>query len=311
MTATESRSAESQSAEVSAVRGAPAATILVVDDNSQKRFALKAALTPLGYPIIEAGSGIAALRCITAQDFAVILLDVCMPHMDGFETAALIRRRKQSEMTPIIFITAFRDDEIIKEDHYAQGAVDFIFAPVEPNELRAKVSVFANLFEKAEILAKHAAEQQASADQWRLLSDAAPVGIFQTDREGRYVYTNPRWAEIVNISSAEAVGHTWDNLTVVGPTGREVERIRTHEAETGERFEILDPGQSSHFVIVTSVSLLDGKGAPAGFVGTVADVTAETEVEAAISKARDSAEDASRMKSDFLANMSHEIRTPM
>ena len=87
-------------------------------------------LAPLGYSIVEADSGLAALRCVMAQDFAVILLDVRMPIMDGFETAALIRLRRQSEMTPIIFITAHETDEIVGTDRYAEGAVDFIFAPV-------------------------------------------------------------------------------------------------------------------------------------------------------------------------------------
>ena len=132
--------------------------ILVVDDNASKRLAIKAVLAPLGYSIVEADSGVAALRCITAQDFAVILLDVRMPIMGGIETAALIRQRQQSEMTPIIFITAHGSDELVHTDRYAQGAVDFIFAPVPPDELRAKVSVFANLFTRAEDLAAQARE---------------------------------------------------------------------------------------------------------------------------------------------------------
>ena len=110
-----------------------------MDDNAGKRLALKAVLAPLHLGIVEADSGVAALRCVTAQDFAVILLDVRMPLMDGVETAALIRRREQSEMTPIIFVTAHDDDEIAHIDGYAQGAVDFIFAPVSPQILRAKV----------------------------------------------------------------------------------------------------------------------------------------------------------------------------
>ena len=85
-----------------------------------KRLALKAVLAPLGYDIVEADSGAAALRCVMAEDFAVILLDVRMPIMDGFETAALIRLRRQSEMTPIIFITAHGRDEI-GTDRYAAG----------------------------------------------------------------------------------------------------------------------------------------------------------------------------------------------
>jgi diguanylate cyclase (GGDEF)-like protein len=153
------RSIEAMSAfERAEAAAEPPVAILLVDDNAAKRLALKAVLTPLGHPIVEADSGLGALRCVMAQDFAVILLDVCMPTMDGFETAALIRKRVQSEMTPIIFITAFGRDEIVNADLYAEGAVDFIFAPVPPNELRAKVSVFANLFTRAQGLATRARE---------------------------------------------------------------------------------------------------------------------------------------------------------
>jgi diguanylate cyclase (GGDEF)-like protein len=126
--------------------------ILIVDDNVAKRLALQSVLAPLGHTIVHADSGLAALRCVMAQDFALILLDVRMPIMDGFETAELIRTRKQSALTPIIFITASGSDEIEHADLYAQGAVDFMFAPVRPAELRAKVSVFANLFVNAEQL---------------------------------------------------------------------------------------------------------------------------------------------------------------
>src|SRR5207244_548608 len=143
----------------------PRVPILMVDDNSTQRLALKAVLLELGCSIVEADSGIAALRCVMAQDFAVILLDVMMPDMDGFETASLIRQRRQSEMTPIIFITAHAKDEIATTDLYAEGAVDFICTPVAAHELRAKVSVFANLFIKAEELAARAQEVQPPADQ--------------------------------------------------------------------------------------------------------------------------------------------------
>jgi two-component system cell cycle response regulator len=142
-----------------------AVSVLVVDDNAAKRFALNAVLSPLGYTLVEADSGVEALRCLMIQDFAVILLDVLMPVMDGFETASRIRMRPRSEMTPIIFITAHGPDEVAHADHYAQGAVDFIFAPIPPDELRAKVSVFANLYAKAEQLAVHARAVQSTADE--------------------------------------------------------------------------------------------------------------------------------------------------
>ncbi|MCW2760933.1 MAG: sensor hybrid histidine kinase, partial [Marmoricola sp.] len=172
-----------------------AVPILLIDDDAGKRVALKAVLAPLGYLIVEADSGAAGLRCLMENDFAVILLDVRMPIMDGFETAALIRLRRQSEMTPIIFVTAHESDEVVT-DRYVEGAVDFITTPVHPDELRAKVSVFANLFLRAQAIAAQAREVQASADQLRRLTEAAPIGIFETDADDRYVYTNSRWSEI-------------------------------------------------------------------------------------------------------------------
>jgi two-component system, sensor histidine kinase and response regulator len=286
--------------------------ILIVDNNATKRLALKSVLLPLGYEIVEADSGVAALRCVMALDFAVILLDVRMPGMDGFETAALIRQRRQSEMTPIIFITAHGQHEIDNPDRYAEGAVDFMFAPVQPDELRAKVSVFANLFLKAELLAARARAVQTSADQLRLLTDAAPVGIFQTDVDNCYVYTNPRWSEITGVPAEQAAGQAWDSM--IGDE-QEVTREADDEAggaeELGRRFEIELPGLGRRIMLVTSRSMPDSDGGIAGWVGTLADVTAEAGAEAVMSDARDAATEGSRLKSDFLANMSHEIRTPM
>ena len=287
-------------------------SILVVDDNAAKRLGLRAVLAPLGHTIVEADSGAAALRCLMAQDFAVILLDVRMPIMDGYETAALIRQRRQSEMMPIIFITAHAKADIKHPHLYAEGAVDFMVAPVASDELRAKVSVFANLFARAESLAARAREVQASADQLRLLTDAAPIGIFQTDAQDRYVYTNPRWSEITGIPADVVAGRAWEAIIgaeqradaekVVGSLGR---------AEISQRFELQLPDSDSRIVLVTSKSIPDRRGGVAGWVGTLADVTAEVGAEGAMSDARDAATESSRLKSDFLANMSHEIRTPM
>ena len=131
---------------------AAAATILVVDDNASKRMALRAMLAPLGHEVVEADSGRAALRAVLRQNFAVILMDVRMPTMDGYETAKLIRQRGQSELTPIIFFTAYGRDETETATAYANGAVDFIFAPVLADVLRAKVSTFVDLFVQSQEL---------------------------------------------------------------------------------------------------------------------------------------------------------------
>lgn len=120
-------------------------SILIVDDNPGKLTALAAALDGMEIEIITVTSGMEALRKLLIQDFAMVLLDVNMPIMDGFETAAMIRRRPRSEHLPILFITADRlnDDERLKG--YEIGAVDYILSPVLPQILRAKVAVFADL----------------------------------------------------------------------------------------------------------------------------------------------------------------------
>jgi PAS domain S-box-containing protein len=287
--------------------------ILIVDDNPSKRLGFKAVLEPLGHVIVEADSGFSALRALVTDDFAVILLDIRMPVMDGFETAALIRLRQRSEMTPIIFISSYAKDEI-DSDLYAEGAVDFLFAPVPPQELRSKVTVFVNLFLRAEDLAAQARDVQASADHLRLLTDAAPVGIFQTDTENRYVYTNPRWSELTGITAEVAAGRTWESIaSAQEKESRSMELATPHErlGERGNRIQVSAEGSDPRTLLLTSKTIPDSDGGTSGWVGTIADVTAEEQAQAVLSEARDRAHEASRLKSDFLANMSHELRTPM
>ena len=132
------------------------AKILIVDDVAEKRLAIEVILEELGQTVVSARSGGEALRCLLNDDFAVILLDVNMPDMCGHETAALIRKRKKSRHTPIIFITAFADD-VQAAEGYALGAVDYILSPVVPEILRAKVKVFVDLHQmRAELARSHA-----------------------------------------------------------------------------------------------------------------------------------------------------------
>ena len=111
-------------------------SILIVDDRPDKLLAYEVMLTELNENLVCARSGKEALRCLLQQDFAVILLDVNMPVMDGFETAALIRQRGRSETTPIIFISAVYDAESYVSRGYSLGAVDYILMPVVPEILR-------------------------------------------------------------------------------------------------------------------------------------------------------------------------------
>lgn len=123
----------------------PQLSLLLVDDQPENLLALEAVLADLGHRLVRAGSGREALRRLLEADFALILLDIQMPEMDGFETAQLIRGRERSQATPIIFLTAtMRTDEMVFKG-YASGAVDYLVKPIVPDILRAKVQVFAEL----------------------------------------------------------------------------------------------------------------------------------------------------------------------
>src|SRR5580704_3772223 len=125
--------------------------ILLVDDSAENLVSLEAALEGLGQIVVTARSGKEALRHLLDADFAAVLLDVKMPEMDGFQTAELIRARKRSRHTPILFLTAYKSDEHLFRG-YDMGAVDFLFKPIVPEILRSKVSVFVELSRNTALL---------------------------------------------------------------------------------------------------------------------------------------------------------------
>ncbi len=143
--------------------------ILMVDDHPENLLALEAVLGDLGQNLIRAHSGADALKHLLVQDFAVILLDVQMPGLDGFETAALIRERERSRHTPIVFLTAINKTETHVTRGYSVGAVDYVFKPFEPEVLKAKVGAFVELSRKnKELLAEIGRRKQAEAEIRRL-----------------------------------------------------------------------------------------------------------------------------------------------
>src|SRR3954470_24516589 len=119
--------------------------ILMVDDLKENLIALEAVLSSPRYRLVTARSGEEALKCILKQDFAVILLDVQMPGLNGFETAKLIKARKKSKNIPIIFITAISQDMEHVLHGYSVGAIDYIFKPFNPETLKKKVEQFVNI----------------------------------------------------------------------------------------------------------------------------------------------------------------------
>jgi signal transduction histidine kinase/DNA-binding response OmpR family regulator len=196
--------------------------VLVVDDLPEKRLALQVALDGLEVDIIQAASGREALRHLLHRDFAVILLDVNMPDIDGFEAAALIRQRPRTEHTPIIFITGY-DDELRAIQGYNLGAVDYILSPVLPTVLRTKVGVFVDLFRKTEqikrqaqhevALAREQAARAAAEEANRrsaFLAEAATVLAHSLDINdtvrGLLRLSAPRIADLVGVTLAENQG---------------------------------------------------------------------------------------------------------
>lgn len=139
------------------------ANILLVDDQSENLLALEVILAELNQNILKANSGKEALKCLLENDVAVILLDVQMPGMDGFETARLIRQRRQCHYTPIIFLSAHFTEDIHAAQAYALGAVDYLIKPFVPEILRTKVSVFVDLYKKGEEI-KHQANRLREAE---------------------------------------------------------------------------------------------------------------------------------------------------
>src|SRR5882724_951345 len=180
------------------------ASILLVDDYPANLLALEALLERLDQTLVKASSGEAALKIMADREFAVVLLDIRMPGLDGFETAARIRQREKDRRTPIIFITAEGAGE---EDHalaYSQGAVDFLVKPFRPAALLSKVKVFVELYLKGETIAAQAAalrqaEREAlerqSESRLQTLIDLMPLCVVALHADGTPYFCNRAWRD--------------------------------------------------------------------------------------------------------------------
>src|SRR6476646_5629900 len=138
------------------LNGKPDIKILVVDDREDNLFAIETILEKDNYTVVKANSGRAALKILLKEhDFSLILMDVQMPDLNGFETATIIYERDKLKGIPIIFITAHNDDEGYIFKGYKTGGVDYIYKPINPDLLRVKVSVFVELYRKTQQLIEH------------------------------------------------------------------------------------------------------------------------------------------------------------
>lgn len=221
----------------------PPINILIVDDRASNRLALRALLTAPGYRLVEAESGPEALRCLLREQFAVLLLDVLMPEMSGFELAAAIRARPQTAAIPILFLTGEATEIEQIYTGYQLGAVDYLIKPLVPEMVRAKVAMFAELHRQRQCAEAQAAllfdaarkETELELLQLRLaterrfrgLADAVPHIVFTAGADGTVDYFNRRWFEFTGVSAEEA-GGGW--LCAVHPDDREAARTRWEQA---------------------------------------------------------------------------------
>src|SRR5215472_15570747 len=162
---------------MNAVADSPRGTILVVDDEPRNLKAMEALLAGTGCRVETAASGAEALRRILRTDFALILLDVRMPEMDGFETAGLIRKLKRSLHTPIVFLTAAGEHADWVLRGYGAGAVDYLVKPVDPEVLRSKVAAFLELSSRSAGLATEVARQRVAQRELMKTRDDLEVKV--------------------------------------------------------------------------------------------------------------------------------------
>ena len=200
----------------SQIASAPRTKILVVDDQPANLLSVRAVLEPLDQEIIEARSGDEALRQLLAHDVSVILLDIQMPGLDGFEVARLIRGREKERYTPIIFLTAFEDHRFSIPEAYSLGAVDYLVKPIVPAVLVAKVSFFVELYQKAELLKRLGCEEREkgreSESRRAAILETALDCIISIDHESRIVEFNPAAEATFGYRKAEVLGQPMPEL---------------------------------------------------------------------------------------------------
>jgi PAS domain S-box-containing protein len=193
------------------MESAPKVNILIVDDRPENLLAMEASLECPSYTIIKARSGEQAIRYVSDHDFAVILLDVQMPGLDGFETANRIKAMERSRHIPIIFMSAIHRAHQHIFKGYSAGGVDYLSTPYDPEILRSKVEVFVRLYRMADQLQQRSDlhEQLERRQRYRNLSEAMPVIVWTARRDGSIDHINKQWRHYTGMTFEESSGWQW------------------------------------------------------------------------------------------------------
>jgi two-component system, sensor histidine kinase and response regulator len=300
--------------------------VLAVDDRKENLLAIESILDAGEINLIKATSGNQALSLMFDYDFALVLLDVQMPGMDGFETAELMRGSEKTRHIPIIFITAINKEKKHIFRGYDAGAVDYIFKPFEPDILQSKVNVFIDLYRQrntleeltrklestiSELLASRE-ELKASQEKYRDIFENANEGILIL-KNGKIIFHNPKTEDILGRKSEELIQKNF--LDFIHPGFHHTLQQDHFDALAEEihdkrsSVKMINGDNEIRWVEINSVNISwEGRKAILNFIS---DISKRKEAEERIKQARQLAEQANRTKSEFLANMSHEIRTPL
>src|SRR4051812_16447694 len=289
------------------------ARVLLVDDDERNLLAVATVLEDLG-EVVLARSGEEALRHLLKGEFAVILLDVYMPGMDGYETAQIIRNRDQTKGIPIVFLSAVNKEAEHLLRGYSMGAVDYVFKPVDPIILRSKVSVFVDLFEKSKEIERKARHEQALLDA-NLRANAERLHAEQELRRAEQrqaaiiqslpmvLYLEPydakeRLPNYVSGDFEAITGFAFDAITEqpkiwaerLHPDDRNrviasIEaRKKSGRSSIEYRWQCAD-GSYKHF-LDQAVLLKDGDGRPVEFAGTLTDISEQRSLESQLIQAQ-------------------------
>src|SRR4029077_19503525 len=181
--------------------------ILLVDDRRENLLALEGILKGLNENLVKASSGAETLKYLLRNDVAVILLDVEMPDMDGFQTATLIRERERTRHTPIIFLTAISKSDVQVIQGYSLGGVDYIFKPFVPEVLRSKVAAFVDMFKQRHEAQRQSALLKAERDFATAVLDTVAGFVLVLDADGRILRVNRAFEEVTGYAFDQVRDH--------------------------------------------------------------------------------------------------------